>query len=162
MVYSRRLKSAAAIFGIATTGVIATVALASAGSGFTPTNFVTARLNDTVQVNNDRVKFQTKGPTDIRMQKIVFDPGGYTGWHHHPGLVIVAVESGSLVLTDANCGSRTYGPGSPNGAVFAEADEHSHIASSPGGATIYVTYVVPGASPPVFRVEEPVPSCAAP
>ena len=113
MLYSTRLKCAAAIFGIATAAALAAPALASPPSGVTTTNFVTARLNDTIQVNNDRVKFQTKDATDVRVQRLTFAAGAYTGWHHHPGLVVVVVESGSLVLTDGNCGSRTYGPGRP-------------------------------------------------
>lgn len=162
MLYSKRLRTAA-LFGLAAVGTIAVVAVASPGAGITSTVLVTARLANVIQVNNDRVKFQTKGPSDVRVQKLVFAAGAHSGWHHHPGLLVVAVESGELVLTDANCGSRTYAPGSPNGAVFIEGDEHPQIASSPGGATVYVTYVAPRANPPVFRVEDPpVSTCAVP
>lgn len=159
MLYSKQMRSAAALLGLATVGAIAAVAVASPGAGVTSTVFVTARLTDEIQVNNDRVKFQTKGSTDFRIQKLDFAAGSYSGWHHHPGLLVVAVEAGAQALTDVNCGSRTYGPGSPNGAVFIEGDEHPQIASSPGGATVYVTYVVPSGNPPVFRVEDPVTNC---
>jgi quercetin dioxygenase-like cupin family protein len=163
MLNSKRLKAAAAILGIAMAGTIATPALASPGSGtIITTNFVTSDLDKDVQVNNTRVKFQTKDGTDVRVQKLEFPPGAFTGWHHHPGLVLVVVESGSLTLTDASCATKAYGPGSPNGAVFVEGDDHAHEASSSGGATVYVTYVVPSASPAVFRNEDPVPFCAQP
>ena len=55
---------------------------------------VTANLDHKLKINSDGVKLQTKKPTDVRVQQFVFEAGGYTGWHHHPGLVIIAVESG--------------------------------------------------------------------
>ena len=57
MLYSKRLKYAGAILGIAVAGTIATAAVASAGSGITPANLVTANLNEEPLVNHDRVKF---------------------------------------------------------------------------------------------------------
>ncbi|HET9428894.1 MAG TPA: hypothetical protein VFO69_11095 [Allosphingosinicella sp.] len=137
-------------------------ASASPGSGVSAETFATSRLLEDINVNNDRIKFETKDPTTVRVQRLTFAPGARTGWHHHPGLVVVAVESGSVTLTETDCQTtRTYGPSSPNGAVFVEGSDHAHEASSPGGATVLVTYVTPGAgATPVFRVEDPVPSCA--
>ena len=66
----------AAIFGVAVFGAFATVALGSAGFGFAPTNLATGNLNDDVKWNSDRVKFQTKDPTDARVQRIDIAPGG--------------------------------------------------------------------------------------
>ncbi|HET7709583.1 MAG TPA: hypothetical protein VFK50_08645 [Sphingomicrobium sp.] len=122
----------------------------------TPTTYATSILAEEVQGNHDRIKFQTKGSTIVRVQKLEFAPGGYTGFHHHPGVVIVAVQSGSLNLVDSSCAIETYGAGS----VFVESDDHNHQAISPGGATVYVTYIVPDSAPPVFREEEQVPFCA--
>jgi quercetin dioxygenase-like cupin family protein len=157
-----RTPGVAVVIGIAATGLIATPTIASPLSGVTITNFVTADLDAGDHFNSDRIKFQTKGPTDVRMQKLEFAAGGTTGWHHHPGMVIVEVASGTIELWDTSCGKTAYGPGSPNGQVFIEALPHAHQATSTGGATVYVTYVVPSASPPVFRVEEQVPFCAQP
>ena len=160
MLYSRRLKSAGAILGIAVAGTIATAAVASAGSGITPVNLVTANLNEEPLVNHDRVKFQTKDATVVRVQRLTFAAGAYSGWHHHPGMIVVAVESGSVTLSDHNCGSKTYGPGLPDGAVFVEGHDNAQQASSAAGAVVYVTYVVPRTSPLVFRIEDSVPFCA--
>ena len=141
-------------------GSFAVPALASPGSGVTPTNFVTSDLVQSVEVNHDRVKLQTKDPTTIRMQKLEFAPGGYTGFHHHPGAVIVAIQSGSLNLVEGGtCATKTYSAGS----VFVEGDDDVHQAISPGGAVVYVTYIVPRDYEPAsqkFRVEENVPYCA--
>lgn len=160
MVYSRKLKRTAAILLSAMAGSIAATALASPGAGITPENLVTADFEDTAQINNDRVKMQTKDRTDVRVQRLTFAAGSYSGWHHHPGVVIVAVASGSVTLVDANCGSKTYGPGQPNGGVFIEGHHAAQQAVSQNGATVYVTYVAPSAQPPVFRIEDPVPLCA--
>lgn len=135
------------------------VALASPGSGLTPVWLVQkADLQDVVHANSDRIKLQTKDPTDVRVQKITFGAGSYSGWHHHPGLVVVAVESGSVTLTDAACRSRTYGPGLPAGAVFVESGDRAAQASSTHGAVVYVTYVQPDGQPP--RLEDAPPACA--
>jgi hypothetical protein len=174
-----RKKWSAAIVGVAVIGTFAAVALGSMGVGFTPANLVTANLANKVKVNSDRIKFQTKDPTDVRVQKIVIDPGGYSGWHHHPGIVIVTVASGAVTFTTfvpggkhgdrhgdrhgSDCSSKTYGPGLPNGAVFVEGGDDPGQASSTTGATVYATFVAPHVNPPVgpvFRIEDAPPPCA--
>ena len=154
-----RKKWTVTIAGIVMIGTFVAVALGSSGVGFTPTNLVTGTLNDAVQVNHDRVKFQTKDPTDVRVQKIVFAPGGYSGWHHHPGIVIAAVASGTVTFTESDCSSTTYGPGLPAGAVFVEKSDTPGQASSAGGATVYATFIAPHADPPVFRIEDDPVTC---
>lgn len=149
-------KWAAAIVGVAVIGTLATAALGS----HTPFGFVgepplvTANFDETVHLNSDRVKFQTKGATDVRIQKNVISAGGRSGWHHHPGIVIVAVASGAVTFTHSDCSSKTYGPGLPNGAVFAEGGDDPGQASSTTGATVYVTFIAPSADPPVFRIDD--------
>jgi hypothetical protein len=158
---SPKKKWLAATLGLAVTGTLAAVAL-----GSPPFNFVgepplvTANFDGTVRQNSDRVKLQTKGPTDVRVQKINVGPGGFSGWHHHPGIVIVTVASGSLTLTHSDCSSETYGPGHPNGAVFVEGGDDPTQASSTTGATLYATFIAPSADPPVFRIEDPVQPCS--
>jgi hypothetical protein len=102
----------------------------------------------------------TKDPTDVMVQKIVIAPGGSSGWHHHPGIVIIAVQSGSVTFWDADCNPTTYGPGLPNGAVLTETGDEPGQVTSAGGATTYTTFVAPSADPPVFRIEDDPPPCA--
>jgi quercetin dioxygenase-like cupin family protein len=139
-------------------GLAIGVALASPGSGLTPETLVKADLQESVRLNSDRVKLQTKDPTDVRVQRITFAAGSYSGWHHHPGTVVVAVESGTVTHTDSSCRSTTYGPGLPAGAVFVEGGDQPAQASSTSGAVVYATYVTPDDQPP--RVEDAVPACA--
>jgi len=136
-------------------------ALGSLPVGFSPTTLVTGAFNNAVDVNQDRIKFQTKDPTDVRIQKIVFSAGGTSGWHHHPGVVIATVLSGSVTFTKSDCSSTTYGPGLPAGAVFVESGDQPGEASSVDGATSYLAFVAPHADPPVFRIEDNPPPCAS-
>ncbi|HYT79563.1 MAG TPA: hypothetical protein VEQ37_09975 [Actinomycetota bacterium] len=160
---SRRIVALASLLTLALVAAvigIAAVALGSPGSGITSTTLVTANFDHTVHMNSDRVKFQTKDATDVRVQRLDFAPGAYSGWHHHPGIIVVAVASGAVTLWDADCNSVTYGPGLPDGAVFVEGGDAPVQATSTNGATAYVSYVAPNADPPVFRIEDDPPPCA--
>ncbi len=157
-------KWAAATVVVAVIGTLAAVALGQPGTGFVgQTPLVTAKFNHEVHLNSDRVKFQTKDPTDVRVQQFVIAPGGFSGWHHHPGIVIVSVASGSVTVWNSDCSSETYGPGLPNGAVFAEGgDDPGQVtnASATVGATVYATFIAPRVDPnPVFRIEDTPISC---
>jgi len=154
-----RMRIVAVVGAVALVGTLATVTFASSGFGVTSTTIVTANFDNVVHMNSDSIKFQTKGATDVRIQKLVFSAGGFSGWHHHPGIILVSVESGSVTLWNANCSSTTYGPGLPDGAVFAEGGDDPVQATSATGATAYVTYVAPNADPPVFRLEDDPPAC---
>jgi quercetin dioxygenase-like cupin family protein len=155
---SRRSALVAAMLAIAMMAVFAGLTLGLPGAGVTSTTLVTANLDETVHFNSDRVRIQTKDATDVRVQRLDFTPGGFSGWHHHPGIIIVAVQSGAVTLWMADCSSTTYGPGFPDGSVFVEGGDHPVQATSATGATVYVTYVAPSADPPVFRTEDDLPA----
>jgi hypothetical protein len=156
---NRRHVFAATIIGGVAIGVLAPSALGSPAVDFTQTPLVTANFDNTARLNSDGVKFQTKDPTDVRVVHIVFGAGGSSGWHHHPGMVLVAVASGSVTVWDSDCNTTTYGPGLPNGAVFTESGDEPGQVTSTGGATTYATFVAPRADPPVFRIEDDPPPC---
>lgn len=163
MIYSTWPKVAGANLAIVAAGMIATAAVASPPSGVTPTNYVTETMEDEIKVHNDRIDFKTRDPSIVRVQLLTFGTNSTTGWHHHPGMVMVAVESGSIDLWGSDCSRTTYTPGGPNGAVFIEGLPHPHQATSAGGALVRVTYIVPSTgavTPANFRVEENVPFCA--
>jgi hypothetical protein len=152
---SKKKKWIAATVGVAVIGTFVTVALAShTPFNFTTTPLVTGNLATKVNLKSDGVKFQTKVPTDFRVTRIDIAPGGYSGWHHHPGLVIVTVLSGEVTFTNSDCSSKTYGPGLPNGSVFIESGDDPRQASSTTGATTYTTFIAPHADPPVFRIDD--------
>jgi quercetin dioxygenase-like cupin family protein len=98
-------------------------------------------------------------PSEIITQEITIAPGGHTGWHSHPGPVIVQVRSGTLTYyagDDPTCTGRPYAAGT---AFVDPGRGHVHIARNESTTTplnfvaIYFD-VPPGASP---RIDAPAP-----
>jgi hypothetical protein len=102
------------------------------------------------------VHVKTKGSTDIVTQEIRIGPGGHTGWHSHPGPVLVTVKEGSLHLIyadDSACQGTVYEAGD---SFVDRGDEVVHIArASPfSGVVLWATYFVPGAPTTTpFRID---------
>ena len=157
-----RKKLSVAIVAVAAAGAFAAVAFGTTPIKFGGPPLVTATLNDSVQLNSDRVKFQTKDPTFVRVAKITIDADGNSGWHHHPGIVIVAVLSGTVKFTNSDCSSTTHAAGT----AFVEGGDGPGLAESVGGqAIVYATFIVPQTPvPPLpsnnFRIDDPAPACA--
>lgn len=149
----------ASTIGILALGASMSVALASPGSGLTVKTLVTANLDHALHANADHIRVHTKGSTVIRVQNIIFTTGAKTGWHHHPGVVVVAVESGTVTVWDSHCNSTTYGPGMPSGAAFSESGDEDLQVTSSAGASVYATFIVPQADPVEFRIEADARSC---
>src|SRR5262249_21022448 len=148
-----------AIAAAASAVVAAAVALASPGSG-TSTTILAPRstFSDTIHLNDDRIKFQTKDPTDLVTQQVTFAPHAFSGWHHHPGFILVLVKSGHVTTHDENCQTTTYGPGQAfveSGSAPFEVTNDSDTVT----AIDVATQVAPAGSP--FRVEDDPPPCAA-
>lgn len=161
-VTGRRLRpaqlGAVAVMAIATVALVAPIALASPGSGIlSQVPGHRATLSDSVQINGDRIKFQTKDPTDFQMQTITFSPGGNSGWHHHPGVIWVIVESGEVTIYDDNCQQvKTVS----QGHAFVESGPEPMLVRNEGStnAVVYNAQVAPTGEP--FRVEDSPPPCA--
>jgi len=157
-----RRRAAGAALGVAVCGTLAAAALASPPSGITPSNVVAkADLKKGVDLNADRIRFRTRAGTDISVQTITFAPGGRTGWHHHPGIVIVAVAKGQVTVVDSACRKTMYGAGSPNGTAFTESGtrpaEVRNLSGAP--ATVYATLVAPNSRLNIFRAEDSPRAC---
>ncbi len=154
-----RRHAVTATIGILAIAALTPAALASPGAGLTVTTLATANLDHPVRAHADRIALRTKAPTIVRVQNLVFAPGAVTGWHHHPGVVLVAVASGSVMVWNSRCESTTYGPGSPAGSAFTESGDEALQVTSPGGASVFATYIVPRVDPPEFRIEADAPDC---
>ena len=52
----------------------------------------------------------TDGASNIIQQEVNFSPGGTTGWHTHPGIVLLtlAADSGPVDWYDSKCGKTVY------------------------------------------------------
>src|SRR2546425_9087919 len=106
----------ALMLAVVTALAVVGTALATTASGITVTTFVRATLgankpDDGVKAySGDDVKLHTKGATDVAMQTITSPPGGSSGWHSHPGVVLVAVQAGKVTGYHPDCSPTQYEP----------------------------------------------------
>jgi quercetin dioxygenase-like cupin family protein len=177
--FSRAFRAAKRIACGVTGRQLALVAIVAAASSvavaaiLTPSSMVTsvifARAGFADQTD---IKFKIKGQGqevinvnnagDTVMQKITIAPGGHTGWHSHPGPVVVLIAAGEMSFYDSEdptCTARTYATGQ---AFIDSGQGHVHIARNEGSVPleIYVTYfdVTPGVpAPAAFRIDSPNP-----
>jgi quercetin dioxygenase-like cupin family protein len=151
---TRRIAPLVAVGAVA--GGFAAYALATPPSGQHPTTPAVGQLDAGQQVNTDRLKFQTKDPADVATFSVTYDPSGFSGWHTHPGIVFVVVQSGS-VIRQVGCASHTYTAGD----AFIESDEQPpgqvRNVSDSTPAVLTVMQVTPHGSP--RRVEANPPDC---
>ncbi|HWD71879.1 MAG TPA: cupin domain-containing protein [Actinomycetota bacterium] len=96
---------------------------ANPGSGVTSAILAKGSLGE-------KVKIRTRGPSDLVFQEVDLAPGGFTGWHTHPGPLLVVVKTGTLSHLDAQCHVQTYAAGK----AFSEpaGKEHVHMGQNLG------------------------------
>jgi quercetin dioxygenase-like cupin family protein len=144
----KRLRATGVVAALLVT-LAAGVALATPGVGVVSEVLARGTVDDSV-------KIRTFHPSDFVVQRLTIDPGGTTGWHTHPGPTIVTVTEGTLVLTHADCQSRTFGAGS---GFFQPANE-VHVATNPSAherTVVWASYVLPVGAP--IRVDADNPGC---
>jgi quercetin dioxygenase-like cupin family protein len=138
---------------------LAGTALATAASGFHGTILAHGTNAVTVQVNDGAIKFQTKAPVDFVSATVTIDPLGSSGWHSHPGVVLVTVASGAVSFYDADCSVMVH----TAGTSFVESDGDTGLArneSTTTPAVVYVTYIVPaGTANSGLRIDQANPGC---
>jgi quercetin dioxygenase-like cupin family protein len=156
----------------------------AAAVAFTTTGMARAVLtpNSGVLVSNVVARAGFADPTDLKfkvegqgqeviharnaqetvMQQVVIAPGGYTGWHTHPGPVLVLVKAGALTLyssEDPTCTGRTYTVGQ---SFIDPGQGHVHIGRNEGSENLEIWsayFDVPPGQP--FRIDAPSPgNCA--
>ncbi|MEO7723716.1 MAG: hypothetical protein ABIU29_03375 [Chthoniobacterales bacterium] len=136
-----------------------TAAVATPGEGVVGTVFATAGFVDTTNL-----KFKIAGQTqeivavrnaaDTIVQQIIITPGGHTGWHSHPGPVVVLIKSGAMSFYDSEdptCTARVYSAGE---AFVDRGQGHVHIARNEGSVDLelWATYFdVPADG--IFRID---------
>lgn len=106
--------------------------------------------------SNDFKAFQ-KDPEDVVVRQLTFAPGGNSGWHSHPGPVLVLVTQGSVVnyhADDPTCTGQTIAAG--QGFVESPGDVHMVRNEGTGTAVLVATFLdVPVGG--VFRIDAPIP-----
>ena len=138
-------------------GTVTAIALANTGTSTSLILAPRSTLSESIQANDNRIKFQTKDPTDLVTQQVTFTTGTHSGWHHHPGIILVLVKSGTVTVHDENCQTTAY----TAGQAFIEGGTEPMMVSNEGSVTAVdvATQVAPAGSP--FRIEDDPPLCAS-
>jgi len=95
------------------------------------------------------------GPTNVQTQDFDYYPGGHSGWHSHPGVLVLTVVSGTIEWYDANCNKTVYNAGD----TFTE-NTATHYLRNAGTGDLHgmATYLLAKGQP--RRIDQPAPSCA--
>lgn len=145
----------------------------TAAVGFTGTpvargNAGTFHINS--KANGYDVQIKTKDNTDIVVTNIVVVPRGNSGWHSHPGPVLVVVKTGTITFYHAGGhGDDQNGENQnennrkctrtvhPAGTAFIETGGEVGFARNEGSteATVTATFFVPAGA--ATRIDQPAP-----
>jgi hypothetical protein len=165
------------MWGVVIGGILATAMgysgrlLATPGSGFTASTIAQGRFDDIDVASQVLREFgdttpqkdlwlslqKTKGASDLFVQNNLWVPGGYTGWHTHPGHSLIIVTEGVISAYDGDdpsCTPKEYTVGM--GFVDAGGD-HVHNLRNEGtvnARTVAVQLIPAGA---VRRIDAPAP-----
>lgn len=90
---------------------------------------------------------------DVAYTDLTFAPGAYTGWHSHPGFVVVTVVEGSLDAYDKHCQLQKF----TAGQSFTEGAGHVHDVLNQGtaNARVLALYITKQGSPRRLDVDQP-------
>lgn len=135
------------------------------GSGSTPTFLGQARYShfgvvSRVSPDWDVELKATKG-VEVIVRSFAYSPGAYTGWHKHPGPVLIQVIEGTLTFYEASA------PCTPivvtAGHGYVDTGEQGHIGRNLSGAPakdITIFFAPPGTQVSQLRIDMPEPAGA--
>jgi mannose-6-phosphate isomerase-like protein (cupin superfamily) len=112
------------------------VASATPGSGFTSVDLAKGRFNEiavrTSKAVPHEVELETEAVSDFYVVENTVTPGGFSGWHTHPGPSLVTVKSGTATFYDADdptCTPHVHATGS---GFVDRGDGHVHMVRNEG------------------------------
>jgi quercetin dioxygenase-like cupin family protein len=134
----------------------------------TATKTVRVRVKGKVVTRKVSFTYQTVTPLmscgettacDTAYQQLTIPPGGYTGWHTHPGPTFVAVAEGqgTLYHAMAGCPSVKYAVG----AGFMQPPTEVHNMRNEGSTplVLWAFYALPpGTANAAIRIDQPQPA----
>jgi quercetin dioxygenase-like cupin family protein len=156
---SQRTRIFIAVLSIAVVA-LASVALATPPTGFT-TNLLARGSAGRLHVRHDGIRLSSRHgvSTDVAVATVKIEPGGSSGWHHHPGVVLVVVQSGTVSFYNKHCRADVH----QAGETFIESSDSPGLAKNTGRGTAVVqaTFIVPASTPPApptpLRIDDPQP-----
>jgi quercetin dioxygenase-like cupin family protein len=163
----RIMTASAASTALIATSLFVAPALATPGQGFAPAPIVNGTFG-TIHINTAGDKtdkwglnFKTLDSTDLGADRLTVQPGGFSGWHAHPGPVFVTVTRGSIVWfngADPLCGSTPYS----TGQSFIEKPYGPHnvmnASNSADAEFVAITIKPSGFVGPAFRLDRAKPN----
>jgi mannose-6-phosphate isomerase-like protein (cupin superfamily) len=134
----------------------------------TATKVVTVRVKGKVVKRKVSFAYQTVTPMmtcgtstacDTAYQQLTIPPGGFTGWHTHPGPTFVAVAQGEGTLYHgmSGCPSFKYA----TGAGFMQPSTEVHNMRNEGSTplVLWAFYALPpGTANTAIRIDQPQPA----
>src|SRR5215211_3719700 len=120
-------------------------ALATTPKGVTPTPLTRATLGK-FEAENKGIEVESQRTSaDFALARVVIEPGGTTGWHHHPGVTLQSINSGAVTEYDKNCHKSVF----KAGEGFVETKGEVHLVRNQGkaNAVLYVTFIAPTKTP---------------
>ena len=136
--------------------IVVGAALATPPKGTTPTPLTRATLGKFDAENQGIDVESERRSADAAIVKVVIEPGGSTGWHHHPGVALVAIKSGTVTEYDVKCEKTVL----TAGEGFVESNDEVHLVRNHRNikAVLYVTFIVPtSTSPEGLLIDDPEP-----
>jgi mannose-6-phosphate isomerase-like protein (cupin superfamily) len=120
---------------------------------------VTRRVSVTVPTVKPLLSCGGAASCDLAFQQLSINPGGYTGWHTHPGPTFVAVAQGEGILyQDASgCPSAKY---AANSGFFQPSSEiHNFRNEGAAPLTVFAFYLLPsGTANTAIRTDQAQPT----
>ncbi|QHT56024.1 cupin domain-containing protein [Cellulomonas sp. H30R-01] len=106
----------------------------------------------------DRVALTAAVPTTVSTFDLTYQPGQFSGWHSHPGIVVAVVASGTVerltVTKRGTCRAEEFG----GGESFTEVGPHLVRNTGDIPAVLSITRIYP-TSATQGRIDEPEPAC---
>jgi hypothetical protein len=136
------------------------------GQGSTPTFIGQATYADVDKVKRKAkdwsVELKARGGLEVVVRSFAYAPGSFTGWHQHPGPVLIQVIEGTVTFFEADDPCRPVVVSAGQG--YLDTGEHGHIGRNLTGApakdiTIYLA--PPGTQVSQLRIDIPEPPGAA-
>ncbi len=100
---------------------------------------------------------KTKGDSDVYVQSNVWQPGGTTGWHSHPGHSLIIVTEGAVTAYEGNdpaCRPSVYTAGM---GLVDPGGSHVHILRNEGAVVAKTIAVQLIPADAMRRIDEPNP-----
>jgi quercetin dioxygenase-like cupin family protein len=92
------------------------------------------------------LRLHLSGETDFVFEQVTLEPGASTGWHSHPGPLLVVVRSGTLTHDACGRATRTFREGDAFVELPGAGNEHCGRNLGTEPVTLDVLSIAPSGS----------------